>query len=95
MTRVLVIHDEEGLVLSIRSVGTETIEPVGVPFFYQEVPLGKKVKGVTYVDLEQEIPQLPLESSYEVTVQQVAEKNEVLKEQIINLWELFLLGGDE
>src|SRR5690606_5152878 len=42
----LIIYDNEGYILSVRSGEPAPREPVGVPFLWTEVPEGKRVVGV-------------------------------------------------
>lgn len=44
--QTLIIYDETGYILSIRSGQPAPREPVGVPFMWFEVPKGKRVASI-------------------------------------------------
>lgn len=44
--KTLIIHDDEGVILSQQSGQPAPRLPVGVPYIYEEVPEGKRVTGV-------------------------------------------------
>lgn len=41
--RILIIHDNEGVILSTRD-GDQVREPIGVPFIWADIPDGKRLK---------------------------------------------------
>ena len=43
--KTLIIHDNDGYVLSTINGTSETREPVGVPFLWAEIPQGKQLKN--------------------------------------------------
>lgn len=44
--QTLVVYDETGFILSMRSGEPAPREPVGVPFMWVEIPNGKRIVGV-------------------------------------------------
>ena len=42
--RTLIIHDNEGYILSIRQGEPAPREPIGVPFLWVDIPEGKQIK---------------------------------------------------
>lgn len=46
MVKTLSIHDDEGVILSQQSGQPAPRLPVGVPYIYEDVPVGKRVIGV-------------------------------------------------
>lgn len=50
--RTLIIHDNQGFVLSVRAGEPAPREPQGVPFLWVEVPDGKKMKSVGEIGVD-------------------------------------------
>lgn len=72
----LIIYDNTGYILSVRSGEPAPREPIGVPFLWSEIPQGKVLKGV---DVTGEIHQVILEDTpitdVDLLKQQVADLN--------------------
>lgn len=50
--QTLIIHDNEGYILSIRSGEPAPREPVGVPFLWVEIPEGKRIKTTNGIGVD-------------------------------------------
>lgn len=48
----LIIHDEAGYILSIRSGQPTPREPIGVPYLWAEIPEGKQLKSVGQIGVD-------------------------------------------
>ncbi|WP_019241525.1 MULTISPECIES: hypothetical protein [Bacillus] len=44
MTKTLIVHDNAGFILSVRSGEPAPKEPIGVPFLWADIPEGKQLK---------------------------------------------------
>jgi hypothetical protein len=44
MTKTLIIHDDTGYIISVRSGEPIPREPIGVPFLWADIPQGKQIK---------------------------------------------------
>lgn len=48
----LIIHDNEGYILTIAGGQPVPREPIGVPFLWVEVPVGKRLKSVGEIGVD-------------------------------------------
>ena len=79
----LVIYDQKGTLISLRSGEPQPNEPVGVPFLWAEIP---EKKYIISVDVSV-VPHEPVFEDYPKS------DIDILKEQQADLWEIVLMGG--
>ena len=83
MTKKLIIYDETGYLLSIRQDEPAPREPIGVPFLWADIPLGKILTGVDVTTT----PHQPILEDIPPT------EIEQLKQTVADLTEIVLMGG--
>lgn len=86
--QTLIIYDETGYVLSTQSGQPAPREPIGIPFIWAEIPIGKRIKltdGIG-VDVSVTPPTLILEDIPPSEIDQ-------LKQTVADLTEIVLSGG--
>lgn len=94
MEKTLIIHDETGYILSVRSGEPTTREPIGVPFMWVDIPEGKRIKKIDGIGVDVSVTphQVILEdippTEIELLRLEMAESNTELFEMM-----LLLTGG--
>lgn len=86
--KTLIIYDNEGYILDIRSGEPAPREPIGVPFLWVDIPQGKQLKITDGfgVDVSVTPHQVVLEDIPPTEIEQ-------LKQTVADLTEIVLLGG--
>lgn len=84
----LIIHDEEGYILSIQQGYPAPREPIGVPFLNIIIPEGKRIKTTDGIGVDVSV------TPYEVVLEDIPPTEiEQLKQTVADLTEIVLLGG--
>lgn len=88
MTKTLIIYDDEGYILSIRSGQPSPREPIGVPFLWADIPEGKQTKSIGEIGVDVSI------TPHQVILEDIPPSEiEQLKQTVADLTEIVLLGG--
>lgn len=79
--KTLVIYDNEGYIISMRSGSPEPRKPIGVPYLYVEIPKGKRVVSV---DTSLKTHKMVLEDIEKTELELIKEDIELLKTKVEN-----------
>lgn len=92
--KTLIIHDNEGYILTISGGQPVPREPIGVPFLWVDVPEGKRLKSVGEVGVDVSVSphQAILDDIPPNEIDILKEENVKIKESMAELAEL-ILGG--
>lgn len=84
----LVIHDNEGYIISVREGEPAPREPQGVPFLWVDIPEGKKLKITNGIGVD--VSKTP----HEVILEDIPPSEiDQLKQTVADLTEIVLNGG--
>ena len=89
--RTLIIYDETGFIISIRSGEPQPREPIGIPFLWVEIPEGKQIKMTDGIGVDVSVTpnQVILEDVPKSEVQVLKERQDATEQALLGL----LLGG--
>lgn len=86
--KTLIIYDNEGFILSIRSGDPKPREPIGVPFLWTEIPGDKQLKHVGEIGVDVSV------SPHQPILDDIPKSEiEQLKQTVADLTEIVLMGG--
>lgn len=94
MTNTLVIYDNEGYIISARAGEPTPREPIGVPFIWIDIPVGKQIKYIDGigVDVSKAPHEVILEDIPPSEMELLKTENQQIKQSMAELAEL-ILGG--
>ena len=86
----LIIHDNEGYILSIRQGEPKPREPIGVPFLWVDIPEGKRLKIIDGIGVDVSVTphQAILEDIPKSEVELLRERVSAQEQAIFDLAEL-------
>lgn len=87
----LIIYDETGYIISVRSGEPLPREPIGVPFLWVEIPQGKQLKIIDGIGVDTSVTphQAILEDIPKTDVEKLKERQDATENALLDL----LLGG--
>ncbi|MFD2869899.1 hypothetical protein ACFSY7_15505 [Kurthia populi] len=90
----LIIHDNEGYIISTRNGEPAPREPIGVPFIWVDIPEGKQLKITDGIGVDVSVTphQVILEDIPPSEMELLKTENQQIKQSMAELAEL-ILGG--
>lgn len=90
--KTLIIYDNEGYIISTRQGQPAPREPIGVPFLWEEIPEGKRIKTTDGIGVD--VSKTPHEVILEdIPPSEVDVLRQDLNDAIVELSTLIAMGG--